>query len=167
MESSQKETKQKMSTKDKQKSNTTFVYLDYFVKLITPLITIFGLLIGIWQFNRQQSFNEKLEFKRKMWEKQLDAYTQISDNVSKIIIENDRNRLDSLSRKYEELYWGKLPLFTDKNVHYSMKEFREILQDHLNGIKNLNDGNLLKKSGYKLINNCQKSIHDSWIELDV
>jgi hypothetical protein len=135
------------------------------IKIIAPVITIAGLLVGVWQFSNQQTYNDKMEFKRKVWEKRLDAYTEIADIMSKIVTETKREKVDSLSGKFEQLYWGKLPLFEDSLVEKSLKNFQELLQDAKENIEDADNKMLLKKAGYIAATNCQKSIHDSWNEL--
>jgi len=150
------------------KSKTNFSLLtENLTKFIAPLITIGGLLIGVWEFNQQQMINDKMEFKRKIWEKRIDAYTEITGVVSEIVTEKNNHKLDSLSRRYEQLYWGKLPLFDDTLIEQSLKQFQNILHDANSGIKDKNNinENLLKKSGYQLVKNCQRSMILSWNEL--
>jgi hypothetical protein len=135
------------------------------IKIIAPLITVAGLLIGVWQFTAQQTYNDKMEFKRKVWEKRLDAYSEMADVMSKIVTEDNQFKKDSLGKKFEQLYWGKLPLFEDSLVEKSLKTFQETLQDSKNNIEDNNNKNLLKKAGYIAVISCQKSIHQSWKEL--
>jgi hypothetical protein len=139
--------------------------IDILIKILTPIITIAGLLIGIWQFNVEQADKDKLEFKRRVWEKQLDAYTNIATITSKIVTENNKIAKDSLSREFEQLYWGKLPLFDDNSIQLSLKQFHDLLNDEENNIKDMNDEYILKEAAYRLIKNCQASLRATWNEL--
>lgn len=139
--------------------------VDNIVKLLTPLIAILGLLVGIWQFNQQQTVNDKMEFKRKIWEKQLDAYSEIADLTSRLVTAKKDQKIDSLSQRFEQLYWGKLPLFEDTVVQRSLKDFYDALHDYTGGVTDVDNPDLLKKQAYKLIKDCQRSMSSSWIEL--
>jgi hypothetical protein len=140
----------------------------YLFKLLPAILTVMGLAIGVWQFTNQQAFNDKMEFKRRIWEKRMEAYTQIGDVVAKIVSDRDDAKFDTLYKSFNEMYWGKIPLFEDDSVELAMKDFKYQLKDKAEGIQDLfesKENPILSNSGYRLIKICQKSISKSWTEL--
>jgi hypothetical protein len=133
---------------------------ELFLKGVGPLLTATGLLIGVWQFNKQQGFNDAQEFKRKVWEKRLNAYTDIGNLTAQIATHtHDTLAMDSLTNQFEQLYWGKMPLIEEAAVEEAMKKFSEELNDFRN---KESDAKRLKKRGYELMKTCQESLHHSW-----
>lgn len=118
---------------------------DIIIKIGTPFVTIFGLLVGIWQFNKEQaaqlqrqniqiSQNSKLEFERRKWERQLEIYLKLSSVVGKIAtINQDNKKLLQVIDDFYSLYWGETILFEDKSVEAAMKTFHLEIQDFLKG----------------------------------
>jgi hypothetical protein len=135
-------------------------WLEVALKVVTPLLTVAGLFIGVWQFNRQQGFNDSQEFKRKIWERRLDAYTEIGNLTASLVTSTgDTARFDSLTHRFEQLYWGRMPLIEDQTVEEAMRKFNAELYDFKNRDSDLNR---LKGRGYELMKACQQSLHNSW-----
>jgi hypothetical protein len=140
--------------------------IDTVIKITAPILTFLGLIIGIGEFNLQQSNNNKLEFKRRMWDKRFEAYSSLSDIISSIIIEKDTKSLDSLSRNFEKLYWGKLPLFSDPIVLSALSDFRNALRDKLNNIIDVNNPDILTLAGSNAIRQTERALNNARDELD-
>lgn len=138
-------------------------WTDIIVKVATPLFTVIGLVIGVWKYQDEQAHNDGLEFRRKMWEKRLESYTQLGDVAAKLVT-NVKNKpeFDTLSVRFDQLYWGKLPLFDDDSVELHLKQFSDEVQSFRIG---QGDTAVLKVDGYQLVKSCQKSLHTSWNEL--
>ena len=144
---------------DKTKSD----FSDLLNKILTPLIAVVGVLIGIWQFTSNIEHNDELEFKRNLWEKRLESYSQLSELVGKIITQTSNDKIfDSLAIEFEQVYWAKLPLIEDKQVEKSMIKFQAELHDFKNKESTLDD---LRTRSYLLINDCKKSLFSSWQDI--
>lgn len=70
---------------------------------------------------------------------------------------------DSLQSHFEQVYWGKMPLFEDDSVEYRMKHFNEEL---LLIQKRQGYPSILKLRGLYLMRACQKSLYQSWMNMD-
>ena len=142
------------------------VAFDGILKLLTPILTLLTVLVGIYQFHKEQVINETQEFKRQLWTRRLDAYTQTSELVSSIIASANRGqnkKLDSLTLKFEEVYMSKLPLFDDKTLNGKMENFHTELDNFRYGEGNTE---LLHFKGYALIETCMKSLNKSLKEIE-
>ncbi|MGY2134470.1 hypothetical protein ACW9KT_19740 [Hymenobacter sp. HD11105] len=143
-------------------TKTTADKVDLWVKIAAPLLTVAGLICGVWQYQHQQAFNDAQEFRRKTWEKRLEAYTELGKVAAQLVAAApDQQRFDSLSSHFDEIYWGKLPLFDNQRVEIKLKAFNDEVQDikHQEG-----DSKALKIKGYNLMKECQSSLQDTWYE---
>ncbi|MBO0360708.1 hypothetical protein J0X19_22295 [Hymenobacter sp. BT186] len=157
---------------------SSFNWSEQLGKLAAPALTAAGLLIGVWQYQDQQAYNEALEFKRTMWSKRLAAYEEISMVAAQLVTAfpsevplvagipptaqpRENTQFDSLSRRFYVLYWGKLPLVDDSKVSSALKQFN----DELKSVE-LGESNeiILKQKGYFLVKTCQNSLQESWYE---
>ncbi|WP_073107740.1 hypothetical protein [Hymenobacter daecheongensis] len=132
------------------------------MKIAAPLLTAAGLIFSVWQYQHQQAYNDAQEFRRKTWEKRLEAYTELGNLAAQLVTAAAQpQRFDSLGSRFEQVYWGKLPLFDDRGVEQKLKAFHDEVQDtrHREG-----ELNALKAKGYALMKECQKSLHRSWYE---
>ncbi len=61
---------------------------DVSLGIVVPILTVAGLLVGVWQFNRGEENKtrleyelldrkDKIDFQRKLWLERLSTYTQI------------------------------------------------------------------------------------------
>ncbi len=153
----------------KRKSNVTSVRPsigDTVLKLSGPLLTIFGLIVGALQFTAQLSNNDKMEFKRRIWEKRLDAYMELGNLTARIVTSTHQDSIKRLSVEFEKVYWGKLPLFEDDSVERAMKRFRNEIHDKAEGIEDSLDNDRLTEKGYLLMLTCKRSLKRSWEQLE-
>ena len=118
--------KSKSKSKDKKEESV-------WVKLMPVFVTILGLIINVVLFNRQQANNDRLEFKRRLWEKRLTAYSELGDVVAKLVTTKDRVEFLKQADTFDQHYWGKLPLFEDDSLEISMKSFRFQIEDKKDG----------------------------------
>jgi hypothetical protein len=139
--------------------------LDTIVKVVGLIISVATVFIGIWEFNRQERTTNTIEFKRKIWEKKLDAYMQLDSLTSLIANETVDTLLNREIRQLDLLYWGKLPLFDDPTVEEAVKDFRNKAKDKQEHIEDIFNPNILKISAYTVVKSCQKSINNSYEEL--
>lgn len=145
---------------------------DLGVKIIAPILTVIGLLVGIWQFTKGQAAqlereykllaeNDRLEFKHRMWEKQLDVYTKISNVVGRIAAGNQqKGELQKDIDQFYNLYWGDMIYVEDSAVEKAMIEFHVEIQDYLKGI---GTKDRLKIRAKQLIDVCRESSRNQWL----
>ncbi len=110
---------------------------DVFLKIFVPLLTVVGILIGIWQFNTLQANNDLLEFKRRAWEKQLDVYVKTTNIASELSV-NAKNavKLRENINAFNSLHWGNMILVDDDNVRKAMIKFQVEIKDFNEGRSN-------------------------------
>ena len=131
----------------------------FWLQLIFPNgLTFLAIVIGVWQFTVQQGANSQEEFKRKILEKKMSAYTDLADVVAKLVTTTDTTAFRQMANTFDEHYWGKLPLVTDSLVELAAKSFRSQVIDRKNGIVDVYDPEKLQNSGFSLIKTCQESL---------
>lgn len=146
---------------------------DVAAKIIAPILTVAGILVGVWQFSAEQreqlkrqsimlSENDKLDFKRRMWEKQLEVYTKVNNIVGKIATsnQNDKKLLAEIDNFYS-LYWGDMIYVKDEAVEKAMIDFHLEIQDFL---KRISDKDRLKLRANDLVEACRQSSKRSWFD---
>jgi hypothetical protein len=139
--------------------------VDVIIKIITPLITIAGIYIGAWEFTNQQRNNDRQEFKRKIWERQLDAYTELTSLAGNILSRQDEDTaVKRLAKEFDLVSWSNISLI-DSSVEDNIIQFRDHLSDKINGVVNIDNSEILEKSAYLLSKSCRNSIQDSWKQL--
>ena len=136
------------------------------IRIIGAVVTVAGVLIGIYQYSDQKAHNDELEFRRKMWEKRADAYSDIGNIVASIVTNNVDTSLQRLNTEFLKRYWGTLVLVEDSLVEQSMIKFKNEVNDKLKGYIDINDTNRLRLAGYDLMKTCQKSLNTSWKSLE-
>jgi hypothetical protein len=146
---------------------------DLAVKVVAPILTVAGIIIGVWQFSRDQSAqlerqyaliaqNDRLEFKRKTWEKQLEVYSKIGDVVGRIAgADLSKDKLLREVEQFDSLYWGNMIHVEDSAVEQAMIGFHVEIADFLRGISTKDK---LKVRGDFLIKACQESSKKGWFE---
>jgi hypothetical protein len=113
---------------------------DVVLKIVLASVTAVGLWLGAMQFRKQQddllkrqyalsAENEKAEFKRRMSEKQLDVYMQMSRVVGRIAAgEQSREQTMKDILDFEALYWGENVYVQDGAVEEEMHNMHKDLQ---------------------------------------
>ena len=130
-----------------------------FSKVITPIITLTGLAVGLWQFHQQQRISETQEFRRRVWDRKLQAYNDLAAITSQIMTSIGTPQFDSLSRRYKQVYWAAMPLLGDSVEHY-MTDFDE----EITSIRNdEGEPGVLRIRGYKLMRACKASLDSTFI----
>lgn len=142
-----------------------------FVRLLPSVITIGGILVGLYQFNKEQKSLHTLEFRRNYWEKQLNIYeetSKISSSIINALDDTSGNSLDSAFAEYKDLYWGKLKLVQDSLVAVSANLLLFQIEDFGNSDKFLFHENPEEKITIRcseLIGACKVSLTQEWQEL--
>src|SRR5260370_37539061 len=124
----------------------TYRKWDVGMKIVAPILTVAALLVGVWQFIRGQSAqlerqyqliaeNDRIEFKRKVWEKQLDVDLKISSVVGRIASgDQSKDQLTKDIDQFNSLYWGDMIYVEDQAVEKAMIDFHVEIQDFLKGL---------------------------------
>jgi hypothetical protein len=130
-----------------------------------PVITVIGILIGVWQYNdgerskvtlqqdliRQQ---DDIEFKRKLWLERLAAYRSVAEVAGKISANANDPKFGEYVRDFTAAYWGTMIFVEDDAVEAAMKAYYFELQDFQKGWSDLQR---LKTRADLLIKACRKS----------
>lgn len=108
--------------------------------LIAPLLTVIGILVGVWQFNsgennrRQDTATaedqrDTVAFKRRLWQEKLDNYQKVTELAGKIVATSGQDQANAY-RQFQTAYWGAMVLVEDKPVEEAMiafdKEYRDL-----------------------------------------
>ena len=142
---------------------------DIIFKALAPVVTVAGLLLGLHQFQRSQENvfrveqlrlekNDAIAFRRALWEKQRDIYTNLGNVIGEILASSeDPTAFRTAVRKFYVLYWGDMILIADDTVRSRMIDFHRDLRDH--GLKRI-ETDQLKPSAEQLIESCRKSLEN-------
>lgn len=148
---------------------------DVIMRLITALISLLVVLVGIWQFSEQQRQTTQLEysliakkdsidFKKKIWEMQVEVYTKICSNAAEIIVSvDDKEKFNRLLMDYDILYYGETIFVEDSLVDKSMINFRLACKDYSQGYI---DKWTLKQECMNLISACRLSTEGIFAEIN-
>src|SRR5437016_5568793 len=92
---------------------------DVVLGVVAPLLTVGGILVGVWQFTAGERHTARLqhdlvlqkdtvEFKRKLWLERLAAYRAAAELAGKIAAHADDDQFKTLSKDFIALYWGTM-----------------------------------------------------------
>ncbi len=149
---------------------------DIIIKALAPMLTILGLVLGSIQFAREQNNlrtrelnlvakNDAIEFKRRIWERQLSSYMNTARAVAEVVTTTDQPKLFKAAvDRFYTLYWGNMILFEDDRVRQQMILFNVEVQDFRKG---LSTANRLRIRAGHLQEALRASSHDSWTQLSV
>jgi hypothetical protein len=140
---------------------------DIALGLVAPVLTVVGLLVGVWQFNRGEENKTKLqyelikkqdtvEFQRKLWLERLSTYKAIAEQAGKIAsTEKTDKRFKEYARDFDTSYWGLMIFVEDASVEKAMMDFHVDLADYQLG---RSDGDLVKRRAADLVTACSQSV---------
>ncbi len=158
----------------------TYRRWDITAKFIAPILTVAGILVGVWQFSTEQSAQlqrqrdqiatgDKLDFKRRIWEKQLAVYSRLSNVVGKIASARYKNNKEKFGKDIDEfygIYWGDMVYVKDDRVEQAMIDFRLEIEDFLKGenseLNSESPEDRLKIKAKALIDACRASSKETW-----
>lgn len=154
------------------KINNKPVVENYLLKYIPLILTLAGLGLGFWQFNK----NAEKEIRKEFYYKQVQHYEKIIDGVTSLM-NNKTNRKDSLRNEFEKfkkLTEGSYLLFTTDTVNNQVRTFNYLFEHYYfsNDTYLSNDTSLsiidIQRIIYKLINACRYSLNRTLgVELDI
>lgn len=159
-------------------SEEAFRLWDTICKVFGPILTVAGLLVGIHQFNTEQANsrfreldllarNDRLEFKRKTWERQNTAYIEVAKTIGSLIAVIDQaEKRNKVAEQFETLYWGIAILNQDDTVREAIIKFRVDLHDVQNNPMDKEAKQRLKVRADSLVAAMRTSSSASWQELN-
>lgn len=139
--------------------------------IVAPVLTVAGILVGVWSFIEGDKNKTRLEYKllaqqsainfqRELWKEQLNTYKEISKLAGQIAAhDGNANQFKKLVSQFRTLYWGLMILIEDKLVEEKLIEFNTEIRDFLAGRSN---ENRLKGRAKKLVEACRESSERQW-----
>lgn len=135
--------------------------------IVAPILTVAGLLVGVWQFNRGEENRTRLEyqllerkdtidFHRKLWTDRLSTYRSIAEQAGKIVTTDKKDkRFKDYVQAFDASYWGLMIFVEDPAVEKAMIDFHVEIVDYEAG---KSDGDMLKLRANELVSVCRKSV---------
>jgi hypothetical protein len=135
--------------------------------IVAPILTVAGLLVGVWQFNQGEENKTKLEyrllaekdkidFQRKLWLERLSTYKSIAEQAGKIATtDKDDKSFKVLVQGFDASYWGMMIFVEDPGVERAMIDFHDELVDYQKG---QTTGEKVKLRAQELVKACRKSV---------
>lgn len=109
-----------------------------YLPITTALAAVAGLLIGIYQFNRQQVEQSIRDQRARQQEivkpylaKQIDSYLEVSKTASQIASTRDTREQQKLYTQLSEQIDGSLIVLADSNVVEAAIDFKRKYDDYL------------------------------------
>ena len=125
------------------------------------LIALVGVPIGLWQYVEKA----ENEYRKPLWEKQLNYYLEATEAAAKIAtLQNEqsdagRTELGRAKMKFWELYYGELVVVEDGDVSQAMVNFGKCLREYEDmGC----DQKRLQELSLVLAKACRGSVSKSW-----
>lgn len=106
---------------------------DVLLGAVAPIITVVGILIGVWQFNVGEERKAAYEHASKLWLQRVDTYTAVAKLVGKIAAPPDDATLKQAVSDFMSSYWSDMILVEDKAVERAMVDFRIEVDDFIRG----------------------------------
>ena len=140
---------------------------DVALGIIAPILTVIGLLVGVWQFNKGEenktrleyqllAQKDKLDFERKLWLERLGTYKSIAEQAGNIATTDETDKtFKGLGQAYDASYWGMMIFVEDSDVEKAMIDFHVEVVDYEKG---QSDGDKLKLRANELVKACRKSV---------
>lgn len=140
--------------------------------VIAPLLTVVGILIGVWQFNegannRRQEAQEAEEqrdtigFKRRLWQEKLTTYQKVTELAGKLVATSGEDQANTY-KDFQTAYWGAMVLVEDPQVEQAMIAFDKEYNDIRAGW--VKDPNRLKVRADALAKACRGSLATGSLE---
>ena len=140
---------------------------DVWLGAVAPLLTVTGIMVGVWQFNVSEDHRRQVErdsiiqkddveFRRKLWLERLETYRAVATMAGKIASAPAEKERDKAVSDFEGAYWGTMVLVEDKSVEKAMMDFHYEIRDQSTGWTH--DPKRLQVRADALAMACRKSI---------
>lgn len=134
-----------------------------FFKLLPTILTVVGILIGVWKFNTEMRHRDEDAFRRNIWEKRLQVYEKLGEATANVVNDtSDSLKFNESIAEFNTLYWGVLPMIQDTIVEQKIIVFNSYIRYYKRG-ENTSDE--LRQKGYQLMVACKESLFVSWNDL--
>jgi|GEM_PF-3735425 len=152
--------------KSKGHKKTKIWSTEILAKSIPALITLLAVIIGIYKYNVQKSYESNMEFNRNLYENRIVAFEEMGELVGKIVL-SAQNNDDSLfletSESFSILHLKLIPLIIDDDVDVAMSVFINDIDDFKDQIIPYEE---FHNCGYILLKECQKSLQKCYWDLN-
>jgi hypothetical protein len=140
---------------------------DVSLGIVAPILTVIGLLVGVWQFNRGEENRtrleyqllerkDKIDFQRKLWLERLTTYKAIAEQAGRIATTDKNDKaFKGLVQGFDASYWGMMIFVEDPAVEKAMIDFHVEVVDYEKG---QSDTDKLKLRANELVTACRKSV---------
>jgi hypothetical protein len=146
---------------------------DVRLSVVAPLLTVVGILVGVWQFNtgednrRQDAATaeeqrDTIAFKRRLWQEKLETYQKVTELAGKIVATSGAEQAAAY-KDFQTAYWGAMVLVEDKPVEEAMIAFDKEYLDLKSGWTK--DTNRLKVRADTLAKACRASLATGSLEV--
>jgi hypothetical protein len=140
---------------------------DLVLGIAAPMLTVAGLLVGVWQFNRGEENKarlesnllrdrDNLEYRRKLLDQRLSVYHNVVDLAGRIAAHEARDKkLGELTESFMTQYWGLMILVEAKDVEKAMINFHDEILDYQ---QQHSDSDRLRIRADQLVKACRNSL---------
>lgn len=141
--------------------------------IVAPILTIIGIIIGVWQFNvgendrrREAAAAEEqrdtIAFKRRLWQEKLDTYQKVTELAGKMVATSGQDQANAY-KEFKAAYWGAMVLVEDHPVEEAMIAFDKEYRDLESGW--VKDADRLKIRADVLAKACRTSLATGSLEV--
>jgi hypothetical protein len=144
---------------------------DVWLGIVAPILTVAGILVGVWQFNRGENNRVKLEnelvikkdtveFQRKLWLNRLETYKAMITLAGNIVAAAEDKKtgdaaFDQLWRDLTASYWSQSIFVEDDDVAGPLRDFYTAVRDLRGGWTGADE---VKLHANALVQACRASI---------
>lgn len=133
---------------------------DTVIAVLAPIVTVAGILIGVWQFNRGEQDRTKEDFNQQLFIQRIAACEKISEVAGAIAATTDNKQRRQLAKQFDAYYWGLAVLVEDASLQTAMREFHDELHDYIFEPK-WTDDYRIKRKALAFAQACRASLHSS------
>ena len=134
--------------------------------MVAPILTVLGILVGVWQFNsgedhrrieaeKAEDLRDSLEFRRRLWQQKLDTYQKVTELAGRIAATSGADQTKAYT-DFRTAYWGAMVLVEDSSVEQAMIQFDQEYRDSASGWNK--DQSRLMKRADALAKACRQSL---------
>lgn len=109
---------------------------DVWLGIVGPIITVAGVLVGVWQYIDGEERKAAYEHASRLWTKRLETYSEVAKQAGRIAAPSSPESAKAAFDEFMSLYWGEMILIEDPEVEGAMKDFRAEVEDYHKGRSN-------------------------------
>ncbi|PJG47217.1 hypothetical protein CAF53_02395 [Sphingobium sp. LB126] len=111
--------------------------------VIAPVLTILGILVGVWEFNHGENsrrvetenaekLRDSIAFRRTLWQQKLTTYQNVTELAGRLAATKGEERAKAYV-EFRTAYWGAMVLVEDPEVEKAMIAFDREYRDQASG----------------------------------